>query len=98
MSVAVKDIVRASRPAGAPGKADKYLPDIAQDLRWLLEKSQRGFTDRSVVWPEASLSELAAVLAEFGEDLHADCGLWRGLENYNREFFGTQRPGCRRVL
>jgi hypothetical protein len=58
----------------------------------LLEKSQRGFTDRSVVWPEASLSELAAVLVEFGEDLHADCGLWRSLENYNREFFGTPLP------
>jgi hypothetical protein len=31
MSVAVKEILRASRPPGAPGKADKYLPDIAQD-------------------------------------------------------------------
>lgn len=28
MSVAVKEILRASRPPGAPGKADKYLPDI----------------------------------------------------------------------
>jgi len=92
MTVAVKEILRTSRPPGAPGKADKYLPDIAQDLRWLLEKSQRGFTDRSVVWPEASLSELATVLVEFGEDLHADSGLWRSLENYNREFFGTPLP------
>ena len=92
MSIAVKEILRASRPPGAPVRADKYLPDIAQDLRWLLAKSQRGFTDRSVVWPEASLSEWAAVLVEFGEDLHADCGLWRSLENYNREFFGTPLP------
>jgi hypothetical protein len=92
MSVAVKEILRASRPPGAPGKADKYLPDVAQDLRWLLEKSQRGFTDRSVVWPGESLSELATVLVEFGEDLHADSGLWRSLENYNREFFGTPLP------
>ena len=92
MSVAVKEILRASRPPGAPGKADKYLPDIAQDLRGLLEKSQRGFPDRSVVWPGESLSELVAVLVEFGEDLHADSGLWRSLENYNREFFGTPLP------
>ena len=92
MSVAVKEIIRASRPPGAPGKADRYLPDIAQDLRWLLEKSQRGFANHSVVWPEASLSELAAVLVEFGEDLHADSGLWRSLEDYNREFFGTPFP------
>jgi len=32
------------------------------------------------------------VLVEFGEDLHADSGLWRSLENYNREFFGTPLP------
>jgi hypothetical protein len=32
------------------------------------------------------------VLVEFGEDVHADCGLWRSLENYNREFFGTPLP------
>ena len=92
MSVAVREILRACRPPGASGKADKYLPDVAQDLRWLLEKSQRGFTDRSMAWSEASLSELAAVLVEFGEDLHADSGLWRSLENYNREFFGTPLP------
>ena len=29
--LSVKEILRASRPPGAPGKADKYLPDIAQD-------------------------------------------------------------------
>ena len=33
MSVAVKEMLRANRPPGAPGRADKYLPDIAQDLR-----------------------------------------------------------------
>ncbi|MEI6780056.1 MAG: DUF3843 family protein [Verrucomicrobiota bacterium] len=92
MSVAVKEILRASRPPDPPGKVDKYLPDIAQDLRGLLEKSQRGFTDRSVVWSETSLSLLAAALVEFGEDLHADAGLWRSLEHYNCEIFGTPLP------
>ena len=92
MSVAVKEIIRASRPPGPLGRADKYLLDMAQDLRLLLEKSQRGLADRSLVWPAESLSELAAVLVEFGEDLHADAGLWHSLENYNREFFGTPLP------
>ena len=92
MSVAVKDILRASRPPGPPGRADKYLPDIALDLRRLLEKSQRGFHDPFPVWPEESLSELATLLVEFGEDLHTDAGLWRSLEGYHREFFGTPLP------
>ena len=33
-----------------------------------------------------SLSELAAVLVEFGEDLHADSGLWRSLESYRNRY------------
>ena len=92
MSIAVREILRANRPPGPPGRGDKYLPDLAQDLRTLLDKTQRGFPDRSLAWPPDELSDLAAVLVEFGEDLHADCGLWRSLENYHREFFGTPLP------
>jgi hypothetical protein len=92
MSIAAKDILSASRPPGPPGRADKYLADIAQDLRRLLEKTQRSFVHRAVKCPDAALGELAAVLVEFGEDIHADIGLWRSLEGYNREFFGTPLP------
>ncbi|MBE7504184.1 MAG: DUF3843 family protein [Verrucomicrobiales bacterium] len=92
MSVTVTDILRASRPTGPPGRADKYLPEIAQELRRVLEKSQLGFPDHSVVWPHETLGHLAAVLVEFGEDLHSDAGLWRSLESYNREFFDTPFP------
>ena len=92
MGVAAKEILRASRPSGTPARADKYLPNIAQDLQGLLGKCQRSFSDRSVVWSGESLSELASVLVELGEDLHTDCGLWRSLENYNQEFFGTPLP------
>ena len=91
MNDSVKDILRASRPTGPIG-GDKYLADIAQDLRRLLEKTQHGFANRVVRCPEAALSELAALLVEFGEDIHADAGLWRSLEASNREFFGTPLP------
>lgn len=84
--------VRDNRPPFPPGRTDKYLPDFAQDLRRLLEKIQRGFTDRSVVWPGESASELAAALVGFGEDVHVDAGLWRSLESYHREFFGAPLP------
>lgn len=58
----------------------------------MLEKSQRGFPDHSVVWPWESLGELAAVVVEFGEALHSGAGLCRSLESYNREFFEMPLP------
>ena len=90
--IAAKSIICETRPPFPPGRTDKYLPDIAQDLRRLLEKTQHGFTDRSVVWPGETVSELAATLVGFGEDVHVDVGLWRSLENYHREFFGAPLP------
>ena len=90
--IAAKSVIYETRPPFPPGRTDQYLPDIAQDLRRLLDKTQRGLADRSVVWPGEGLTQLAAVLAEFGEDVHADAGLWRSLENYHREFFGTSLP------
>ncbi|MEK7676713.1 MAG: hypothetical protein AAB676_12855 [Verrucomicrobiota bacterium] len=52
MSSVVKEIFRANRPSGVPGRADKCLADLAQDLRRLLQKTQRGFADPSVGLPE----------------------------------------------
>lgn len=92
MSVAIKDIFHANRPPGKLGRADRYLPAIAQDMRRLLSKIQRDFHDPSVVWPGDFLSEAAVILVELGEDLHANAGLWRSLENTNRELFGTPLP------
>ena len=92
MSIAIKDIFRANRPLGNPGRADRYLLEIAQDMRRLLSKIQRDFHDSSVVWPGDLYSEVAVILVEFGEDLHADAGLWSSLENSNRELFGTPLP------
>jgi hypothetical protein len=39
MSITVKEIICANRPPGTPGRTDKYLLDIAQDMRSLLQKS-----------------------------------------------------------
>lgn len=83
---------RANRPPGVTGRADKYLADLAQDLRRLLLKTQQGFADPRVCLPEPTLNALAVVLVESGEDLHADIGLWRSLETYNREFFSMPLP------
>jgi Protein of unknown function (DUF3843) len=92
MSIAIKEIFHRNRPPGVTGRGDKYLPDIAQDLRRLLQKTQRDFVGAADGVPEHELNELATMLVEFGEDLHADIGLWRNLELCNQEFFGMPLP------
>jgi hypothetical protein len=42
--------------------------------------------------PDRELEELASVLVEFAEDVHNDIGIWRSLEEYNLDFFGTRLP------
>jgi len=42
--------------------------------------------------PEDKTGELAQVLVEFAEDVHNNIGIWRSLEQYNLEFFGTPLP------
>jgi hypothetical protein len=54
-------------------------------------------TQRSFIYPACqldndALDELAVVLVEFDEDIHAGIGLWQALENYQSEFFGTPLP------
>jgi hypothetical protein len=44
-------------------------------MRRLLRKIPRDFHDPSVVWPGHWSSEVAVILLEIGEDLHADAGL-----------------------
>jgi hypothetical protein len=42
------------------------------------------------LFDDDALDELAVVLVEFAEDIHAGIGLWQALENYQSEFFGVE--------
>ncbi len=92
MSSPTRQILARHRPSGHTGRGDRYLAELAQDLRRLLAQKQRTFAHDSCRLPEADLNELAALLVELGEDLHNDIGLWRALESFNRSCFGQALP------
>ena len=92
MSSTVREILAEHRPHGFTGRGDKYLAEVAQALRRLLDKNQRSLTYSTCRLAEHQLSQLAVLLVEFAEDLHNDIGLWRTLESFNHECFGQPLP------
>ena len=83
---------RLNRPKGYTGKGDKYLPKIIQDLANLIRKIQKESKYETLYLPGGKIRELSEVLVEFAEDVHNDIGIWKSLEQYNYEFFGTMLP------
>ena len=80
------------RPEDYTGRGDKYLRDIANELRRRIAKKQNTFSDRNLKLNSQDLRTLSTCLVEFGEDLHNDIGIWKSLEYYNNELFGTPLP------
>jgi len=83
---------QSHRPVRFLGQGDKYLPEAINDLKLEMRSVQRSMKYDTLHMSNANLEELAAVLIEFAEDLHNDIGLWRSLEEYNLDFFGTSLP------
>lgn len=92
MSSAAKKIFVSARLPGFMGRGDRYLGDIAQDLRRVLWKTQNAFTQPTCRLPDAAWSDVAVLLVEWGEDIHNDLGLWRVVEAHQRRHFGTSLP------
>ena len=80
------------RPRGYEGDGDSHLPKIVRRLRRALAKTQSSFGYDTLRLPSKSLGDLAGILVDFAEDIHADVGIWAAYERYNREFFGTALP------
>src|SRR4030095_14659897 len=55
-------------------------------------KAQRSLTYDTLHLSSRQCETLAFLLVEFAEDLSHDIGIWRSLEAYNRDFFGTPLP------
>lgn len=80
------------RPQGYEGQGDLYLPKIAKKLRRVLAETQNAFVHDTLRLPSRALGDLAGILVDFAEDLHADVGIWAAYERYNVEFFGAALP------
>ena len=80
------------RPQEYIGKGDRYLPQLAEDLKQVLIREQESLAYNTLYLPSSKLEELATILVEFAEDINNDIGIWNSLERYNVEFFGTPLP------
>ncbi len=80
------------RPGGPPGRGDRYLREVAQDVQRGIRAAQRDYRYDTLRLGSADLAELSLILAEFAEDLHNDIGIWRTYEDYNRQWFGIPLP------
>jgi hypothetical protein len=65
---------------------------IAQQLTQFLTKAQRSLTFDTLHLSSQKRGILAHILVEFAEDLYQDIGIWKSLERYNFDFFGTPLP------
>ena len=83
---------QSHRPPGYTGKRGHYLARIAKDLERIIIRAQGSLAYRTLCLSNSKIEELANVLVEFAEDIHNDIGIWKNLERYNIEFFGTPLP------
>src|SRR5215208_2618551 len=80
------------RPEGFRGPLEDHLPGMQDALTRRLARTQKDLTHDTLKLARPHLKTLAAILVEFAEDLHCEIGIWRSLEQYHREFFGTPLP------
>jgi hypothetical protein len=83
---------RTHRPQRGFGRSERSLAKIAEELTRFLTKAQRSLTYDTLHLSGRQRETLASLLVEFAEDLSHDIGIWRSLEAYNRDFFGTPLP------
>ena len=84
--------LESNRPPVTAGRLDQRLAGLARALRGVVAETQETFIYPAWQLDNDALDELAVVLVEFAEDIHAGIGLWQALENYQSEFFGTPLP------
>src|SRR5215470_2368213 len=83
---------RTHRPQRGFGRSERSLAKLAEELTRFLTKAQRSLTYDTLHLSSRQRETLASLLVECAEDLSHDIGIWRSLEAYNRDFFGTPLP------
>jgi hypothetical protein len=82
----------SNRPPGHDGKRERDLSHVAKDLGQAIIRAYGSLNHNTLCLSGSKLEELSNVLVEFAEDIHNEIGIWKSLERYNREFFGTPLP------
>jgi Protein of unknown function (DUF3843) len=80
------------RPHSRLGRRERPLVKMTKDLTSFLHKAQRSLTYDTLHLSSHQRGILAQILVEFAEDVYQDIGIWRSLEHYNLDFFGTRLP------
>jgi len=88
---------QSNRPPRTSGKKEAYLSRLTRELQNLITKTQNSFKTGPLYLHPLQVEEIASVLVEFAEDVHNDIGIWKSLEKYNWEFFGTPLPFLTKV-
>ena len=83
---------RAHRPQRQLGRSERARVSLTAELTRVLTQAQRSLTSDTLQLASRPCEALAQILVEFAEDLYHDIGIWRGLERYNLDFFGTSLP------
>jgi len=79
-------------PEGNEGSLEPHLSKVQNAIAKALTQAQKRLSHDTLRLDRPSLKALAAMLVEFAEDLHCEIGIWRTLERFNTEFFGTHLP------
>src|SRR5262249_13271001 len=83
---------RTHRPQRGFGRSERSLAKLAEELTRFLTKAQRSLTYDTLHLSGRQRETFAHIVVEFAEDLSHDIGIWRSLEQYNLDFFGTPLP------
>src|SRR5262245_40657877 len=83
---------RTHRPQRGFGRSERSLAKPAEDVARFLRKAHQSLTYATLHLSARQRAPLASLLVEFAEDLSHDIGIWKGLEAYNYDFFGTPLP------
>ena len=79
-------------PEDYEGSVEPHLPKVQNAIAKSLTLALKGLTHNTLKLNRPSLNALAAMVVEFAADLHCEIGIWRSLERFNTEFFGTPLP------
>lgn len=80
------------RPNKLLGRSERPLVKMTKDLTSFLSKAQRALTFDTLHLSSRQRGLLAPILVEFAEDMYQDIGIWKSLEQYHLDFFGTPLP------